>query len=89
MKVPPINAAGTMKLERLENFPLANLRFVPLLDDSLGSFQIRQETLNPNGPSPFCFTYALRAPPGFAASKKTKVPIPHLTSPPYSPKSFM
>jgi hypothetical protein len=30
-----------MKLERLENFRVANLRFVPLLDDSLGSFQIR------------------------------------------------
>jgi hypothetical protein len=63
-----------MKLERLANFRMANLRFVPLLDDSLRSFQIHYGNAEPKRPEPFLFHVRAESAPGVRRFKKDEGP---------------
>ena len=69
----PDKCSGYHEARAAGQFPGDEPAVRSLLDDSLFSFQIRYGNAEPKR-SPFCFTYALRAPLGLAASKKKEGP---------------
>jgi hypothetical protein len=61
-----------MKLERPANFRGGELAVRSLLDDSLGSFQIRYGNAEPKRPEPFLFYVRAESAPGGSPLRKNR-----------------